>query len=325
MVSPPASSSPSSSDAISAVHPDILRAHILNRLDGPSLASLSCASPDLRSLSTDDHLWRNISTATWPSVNDPNLASLIQSFNHGYRSFFSDSFPAIRSRVGSRDPTRPARLISAVDIYYGDAPIFSKVIETETATGWFLTAPFRIEALESKEVVPTGVRKLIGRENRWLEQLEENLKVSWIVIDPVNKRAANVSSSGAVSVRRHWLTGEAQVKFSTAAAEEGEETEGEEEGGEVHVREVYLGMEDMEGRSLSGEESLGILDAAVGGGRRRRKETREEGKQRYGKFVERKREIKRSVERREKIVDTVFVVSGVGFFLAFLCFLFMRG
>ncbi|CAN0916873.1 F-box protein At2g27310 [Linum grandiflorum] len=323
-------SSPSSPDAISSVHPDILRSHILNRLDGQSLASLSCASPDLRSLSADDHLWRNICTATWPSVNHPKLASLILSFNHGYRSFFSDSFPAVQTRV--EDPTRPVStpglLISAVDVYYGDKPIFSKVIETETATGWFLTAPFRIDALESKEVVPTGVRE--NREE-WLRQLEENLRVSWIVIDPVKRRAANFSSGGAVAVRRHWFTGEAQVKFSTAAGEEegGEcgvmvTCGGEEEGGEVHVREVYLGMEDMEGRSLTGEGSLGILEAAVGGGGRRgRRMTREEGKERYEKFVERKREMKRRVERREKLLDTVCVVCGILFFLAFLCFLFM--
>ncbi|CAI0544125.1 unnamed protein product [Linum tenue] len=334
------SSNSASSATISAVHHDVLRSHILNRLDGPALAALSSASPDLRStISTDDELWRNICAATWPSVNNPELSSLIPTFNHGYRSFFSDSFPAIHlsggAATGNPDPEITG-LISAVDIYYGDSPIFSKVTETETVTSWFQTAPFRIELLEAKEVVPTATAAA-GKEaeDAWLRQLEENLRVSWIVIDPAGRRSANLSSGVAVAARHHWLTGEVQVKFSTVAAEgaEGEGGEaaecgvvvtcGGEEGGEVHVRDIYLGMEDMEGRSLCGRDSLGILRGAMEGERRRRVETREEGKEKYERFLERKREWKRRVERREKVLDTLCVATGVAFFLTFLAFLLM--
>ncbi|CAK9184693.1 unnamed protein product [Ilex paraguariensis] len=47
--------------AITDVHPDIIRTHILTRLDGPSLASTSSASSHLQSLSSEDELWRECS------------------------------------------------------------------------------------------------------------------------------------------------------------------------------------------------------------------------------------------------------------------------
>ncbi|CAL1367293.1 unnamed protein product [Linum trigynum] len=333
------SNSSASPATISTVHPDILRSHILNRLDGPTLAALASTSPDLRSLissSSSSDLWRNICAATWPSVAHPDLASLIPKFKHGHRSFFSDSFPAVhhhhRLSTPNPDLETAGRIISAVDIYYGETPIFSKVAETDTTTEWFNTAPFRIELLEAKEVVSTGIRDYSsgrGKDGAWLKRLEEELRVSWIVIDPVTRRSANVSSGVAVSVRHHWLTGEVQLKFSTVV-EGAEEVElgvvvtcGGEEGGEVHVREIYLGMEDMEGRSLSGRGSLGILRGAMEGERRRRKGTREEGKAEYERFLERKREWKRRVERREKVLDTLCLVTGVAFFLTFFAFLLM--
>jgi hypothetical protein len=84
--------------AISDVHHDIIQTHILTRLDGPTLATTACASSHLHALSTEEELWRNICSATWPSIDHPRVRHVISSFPGGHRSFFSDSFPALDHR-----------------------------------------------------------------------------------------------------------------------------------------------------------------------------------------------------------------------------------
>ncbi|EEF38577.1 F-box protein At2g27310 [Ricinus communis] len=323
---------------ISTVHHDILQTHILTRLDGPTLASLSCASSDFHTLSSQDKLWQNICSFTWPSTNDPLLSSVISSFPSGHRSFFSDSFPLLRHhRPTCRTLPTPfpstTELISAVDIYYRNVPIFSKVEKTETVSRWFLCSPFRIDLLEPKEFVPTWIQKA-GEKDSWLKQLEEDVTLSWILIDPEQKRAVNISSKRPVSVQRHWLTGEVQAKFATIFAGDrgkGSETEyvecevvvtcGGKEGGEVRVRDVSMGMEDMEGKALTGEDSLVILKEATERGERRRGE---DGKERYKEFLKRKREWKERKERRESVLDWVCIATGVTSFLAFWSFILFR-
>ncbi|KAF9684671.1 hypothetical protein SADUNF_Sadunf04G0142800 [Salix dunnii] len=153
-----------------------------------------------------------------------------------------------------------------LDIYYKNVPIFSKVARTETLTDWFKCSPFRVDLLEPKEFVQTSIQYQTGEKDSSVKQLEENITLSWILIDPKRRRAMNLSSGGPVSAHRHWLTGEVVVKFATVMAGDGGEKEfvecgvmvccGEKEGGAMEVREASLGMEDMEGRSLNGNESL---------------------------------------------------------------------
>ncbi|KAB1227167.1 hypothetical protein CJ030_MR1G029033 [Morella rubra] len=119
----------------SAVHSDIIQNHILKLLDGPTLASAACASSQLHALSTEEKLWRNICASTWPSTDHPRLRHLISSFPAGYRSFFSDSFPALDHLSRPKNPDRsclPPVLLSAVDVHYEDELIFSRVLETQT-------------------------------------------------------------------------------------------------------------------------------------------------------------------------------------------------
>ena len=52
--------------------------------------------------------------------------------------------------------------------------------------------------------------------------------------------------------------------------------EGEELGGKLQVREVSLVVEDMEGKHLSGRDSLGILENAIEEGKRKKDVMREE-------------------------------------------------
>ncbi|KAJ1395528.1 F-box-like domain superfamily [Sesbania bispinosa] len=255
---------PSSSDSsITTVHPDIIQSHILTRLDGPTLASAASTASHLRRLCTEHHLWRKISTATWPSLNDPLTASLIATFPASHRSIFSDSFPSLHyssspHHLTSSSPP-PEEIISAVDLYYKGKPVFSKVLRTETHKGWFLTSPLWVDLLEPNELVPTPVKFAQNGNDgeEWLKHLEENLSLSWIIIDPTRKRAANVSSRFPVTVRRHWLTGEIQAVYAVVMGDGTVDREGHvlwegwgrdaREGGESHFGGCRGKARDWEG------------------------------------------------------------------------------
>ncbi|OIW21394.1 hypothetical protein TanjilG_02561 [Lupinus angustifolius] len=291
---------------ISAVHQDIIETHILTRLDGPSLASAATTCSQLHALSSHDPLWSNICYSTWPSTNTPRVKNVISTFPHGYRSFFSDSFAtASTAENPSSNPDRTSELISTVDLFLREQPLLSKVVETETVTGWFRCWPFRVDLLDPKDSVQTPINYPIGDDT--CHQIGEELRLSWIVIDPTRRRAVNVSSRSPVSVRRHWLTGEMEVLFTTVVESAvcimtvmcgGR-------GGRMQVREVSMHMEDMDGKQLNGRDSLGILKIVLEGKRGRLKK---EGKDEYVEFEKKKKERKEKKLRREKKLDMLCLV-----------------
>ncbi|XP_057956572.1 F-box protein At2g27310-like [Malania oleifera] len=313
---------------IAALHPEVLRTHVLTRLDGPTLASTACASSLFRALSADDELWRHICRATWPSVDSPRLRRLISSFPSGHRSFFYDSFPLLHHHnLDGAPPTdprhsssHPSQLISAVDIHYQDKLVLSRVVETDTGTGWFRCLPFRIDLLKQEERVPIPVKFGTGGDT-CRSQLEENLIVSWIVVDPTRNRAANLSSRRPVSVQRLLWSGEVEVRYATAVGggRKGSPAEwvelgvvvtcGGKEGGGAHMREVRVQVEDMEGRVLKGKDSMVILREAMEMGKRK---LRGEIRERYEEFVEKRRERREGGERIERMWD--MACMGFGFF-----------
>lgn len=327
---------------LTSIHPDVIRTHILTRLDGPALVAATSASSQLHSLSSsNDCLWRDVCIAAWPSVRDPRVAEAIATFPSGHRSFFSDSYPVLHHhklrRRRSPPPPMAECLISAVDVHYEGEAIFSKVHETETASGWFECSPFRVDLLDLKESVPTRIQKPGGTpDEAWLRHLEESLSLSWIVVDPARKRAANFSTRRPVSVQRHWLTGDVQVQYVTvvaggppgSAAEHVQCTAtvtcGGTEGGGLHVREVSFQVEDMEGKSLSGKDSLAILGEAMESGERKKAKRASEGKERFEEYKARKRERRERKQRAERALDLLCIVVGVTAFVGFWSFILFR-
>ncbi|KAI3994448.1 hypothetical protein MKX01_012705 [Papaver californicum] len=320
---------------ISTVHPDILLTHIFSRLDGPALASASCTTTQLRSLSTQEHLWSNICNSTWQSTNDPRISHIISTFPNGHRSFYSDSFPLLSSSSSNNlqspppPPSPTPDLISAIDIQYKNNVIYSKIEETKTTTNWFRCSPFRIDLLEPKDIIPTTIQN----GNNICQDLNENLTLSWIIIDPIQRRSANLSSWKPVSVYRHWLSGEIQVRFATILKGSGHNHKAEEgevlcgiivgfggcENGDVQVKEVSLQIEDMDGISLNGKDSLEILQAGIGNGERKNI-VREERKEKYEEYLRMKREREIEKLRREKRLDSL---CGVVCTLVFTVFCMM--
>ncbi|KAK4709203.1 hypothetical protein R3W88_030128 [Solanum pinnatisectum] len=317
--------------AITAVHPDIIQTLILTKLDGPTLISAGFASLQLQNLCSDDELWRKFCNSSWPSTSDPLIKNAVAAFPSGHRSLFSDSFPSITHNdpkpiTGDNSNRRllSPELISAVDIHFGGNLLYSKVLTNETESGWFMSSPFRIELLGHKEIVPTPV-KFDGEDGNCKLELQK-MKLSWILIDPSRNRAVNVSSLNPVSVQRHWLTGELKVRYSTvmgsgAGAGEGlvqcgivVTCEGK-EGGELHVREVSMQIEDMDGKVLCGKDSLVILQEVIEGGRKKRKENEE--KENYEHFLELKKKWKENKQKKEKNLDMMCIASGITILISF--------
>ncbi|KAG2326657.1 hypothetical protein Bca52824_009385 [Brassica carinata] len=297
------SSSSTVTDLISTVHQDIIETHILTRLDGPTLASVSCASTHLHKLASSDHLWSKICRSTWPSTT---------TISDDSRSFFSDVYSVLDTAGTDSDLDRPfPELISAVDLHYRGELILSRVVKTETTTAWFRTSPLRIDMVDSKDSVETPIKR-----GRWTEDtcrdLEQDLTLSWIVIDPIGKRAANLSSHRPVSVQRSWISGEVEAKFATVVGSVEcvitVVTCGEEE---MHVKEVSLKVEEMEGTCLNGKDSLVILRSVIEGTRGNGRRREVESKRRHEEFMEKKREVKEKKMRVELVFDILTVAVGV--------------
>ncbi|KAK4440584.1 F-box protein [Sesamum alatum] len=318
---------------ITAIHPDIIQSHILNRLDGPTLASTACASAQLLSLCNDDCLWKDICNSTWPSTTDPRVRDAIAAFPSAHRSFYSDAFPALRHHQPCRETHQnrlpdTVELISAVDIYYEDKLIYSKILVTETLSAWFLSTPFRLELLDPKETVPTPLK---FDDGTFIARAEERLRVSWILIDPVKRRAVNLASRKAVEARRHWLTDDIKLRYATVVEDGGGglvqcavvvTCGGKEHGEEVRVREVSMHVEEMEGKIVAGMDCLGILGAAMEGQRRRSDGKRE--KEIYEIFLRVKAGCRERKQRREKGLDMVCISTGILIFFAICIFLVWR-
>ncbi|XP_014522662.1 F-box protein At2g27310 [Vigna radiata var. radiata] len=323
---PPMDATSSSSSDITTLHPDIIRSHILNRLDGPTLASASSSTLHLRRLCSDHNLWRTICAATWPSLNQPHASALIDTFPAAHRSVFSDSFPSIQYSPPPNPipPRLSPEFVSAVDLYYKGRPVFSRVITTETHKGWFLSSPLWVDLLDPNEVVPTPlIFAKCDEESSWLAHLEENLGLSWIVIDPTRKRAANLSSRRPVAARRHWLTGDLEVIFAVTMETVQwviRVTCCGKAGGAMHVREASLTMEDTEGRHVTGRDSFVILQDAVENGERRKPDP-EEAKARFDKFCRLKREIRERKLRRDSAMDTVAMLVSFTIFVSLFWFM----
>ncbi|KAL5721123.1 hypothetical protein ACHQM5_013721 [Ranunculus cassubicifolius] len=302
--------------SISTVHPDVINTHILTRLDGPSLACLSSASSQLHSLSNDESLWTNICHSTWPSTDHPRMREIISGFPNGPRSFFSKSFPLLISSQNSISSSpSPVELISSVDVHYKETLIFSKVQETETDSGWFRCSPFRIDLLDPKDIVLTPIESTEDP----CKDLLEGLRVSWIIVNPKGRQAANLSSWKPVSVTRHWLTNDIQVRFATILSVD-KETEVQcgilvSFGIDMQVKEMSLQVEDMDGVNLNGKDSLGILMRGIENGER--KMGWREGKLRYEEYLRKMIERKERNLRREGRLDALCITIGVSILACF--------
>ncbi|KAL2500505.1 putative F-box protein [Forsythia ovata] len=161
--------------------------------------------------------------------------------------------------------------------------------------------------------------------------ISNDMTLSWILIDPIRRLVVNLSSHKPITVQRHWLTGEVQVRFaSILAADRGHVqcgivvTCGGSEEGEMQMREISLEIEDMDGMHINGKESLGILQRAMEGKKGKGRNRVQEGQRRYKEYLEVKKERKERKVRTEGTLDILCVAFGVSCFVAFWSFILFR-
>ncbi|KAJ0503008.1 putative F-box-like domain superfamily protein [Helianthus annuus] len=320
--------SSSTTSGLSSVPADILDTQILTRLDGPSLASATCASTLFSTTHNHHHLWSTICHSTWPSTTTDYIADIISTFSDnrtrtGYYSFFSQSFPLPTPDPTTLPPSPPPpssspapELISTVDIHYRNIPIFTKTKTTTTTGDWFQFSPFRIDLINPKNVFTTPV---ILSGDATCPAMMEDVTLSWILIDRFNKRSVNLSSIKPVSVNRHWLSGEVQLRFGSILA--GDDVaavecrivvvSGVSENGNMQLREVVMEIEGMDGKCLDGRGTLGILHRVMEGKRGNGVNKVEEGRRRYRRYEEMKRESRErreNTERKSRVEGTLDVL-----------------
>lgn len=313
-----------SATTISDLHNDIIL-QTLSKMDGPTLAVASSSASLFRDLASNSGLWQNLCLSTWPSLSNPRLSSLL-SVPGQYRNFFSDSFPfpcsadkevstSYQEQTGKcfekdddeNTPPLPGKLISAIDLFHKGVPVFSRVVDTDTSSSWFLTLPFRVDGLDKKDPDPYPMPVIDPEE----------LTLSWVVIDPESTRAINISSRRPVSIDRHWYTGETLVRFAIILRECAVSvviTCAEETG---YVTEMNMRVENLDGMSMSGKGSLVILKAATEGNRVGVKEEFEV-KEKYEEFMRKKKERLDRKVRREGMLDLVCTGFGALMFLSFV-------
>ncbi|KAI9122134.1 hypothetical protein K1719_006823 [Acacia pycnantha] len=288
---------------ISTLHPDIIQTHILSRLDYSTLASAAATCSQLNVLASQEDVWANLCRSTWPSTGSPLVRRVIRNFPHGSRSFFSDSYTIpwpISTTHGKphMNLERTPQLISAVDLYYRQQPILSRVVEMETVSEGFRRKPFRVDILEPKEVVPTPIKFTGVSMNCW--PLVQELRLSWIVIDASGKRAVNLfNPNTTTSIKEFYRGTELEVWFQSRMESKGVfcfgwvKFVGENDGGIMQVREARLELLHKNGR-----ESLVILQRALEG----KRETKNEWIKRYQRES---REIEEMRRKREGWSDGV--------------------
>lgn len=320
-----ASSSLNQATTIAALHSDIIETHLLNKLDGPSLASASSTSRFLNTLCNKECLWEDICNSTWNSIAHPLVRQTISSFPGGYRSFYSDSFPVLRPSISQGSlshQVHASELISAVDMHLGTKPVYSKVTVTDTESSGFPGSVFCVDLINYEETAEIPII-YEGDEMECMSELQENMTLSWIVIDPTLKRAANVSSLRPVSVRPHWDGSGIKVTYATVLSgaccgiETTEFVEcrivaffGCEEGKKLQLRELSLCVVDMVKTRLNGEKSMKILKGGMQSGERKKENG--DGKMMYAKYLNFKRHTKDDKKRgRDKVYRVLWVFHAI--------------
>lgn len=183
--------------------------------------------------------------------------------------------------------------------------------------------------MEPKETVVAPL-EFDGEDGTCMELAKERLRVSWILIDPHKKRAVNIASVAAVEARRHWLSEDIQLRYASVVdGGDGELVQcaavvtcGGKEGGELQVREISMQVEDMEGKILTGLDSLRILDAAMEG--QRWKSDVKMQRDLYEMFLRMKIQSRERKQKRERSLDMVCIAAGVAIFMAIWTFVFSR-
>ncbi|XP_057538843.1 probable F-box protein At2g36090 [Amaranthus tricolor] len=241
------------------------------------------------------------------------------------------------------ESSAPSDVVSLVDITYNEKPIFSKVLwgisESDTLNRWFYNSPFHVN-LSNSDVSDNMEKVIISdadglppiesldnerKERKLWTELQDRLRLSWIVVNRKVNRAANVSSLIPLGVQRHWPDDkDFLVRFgSVLPAEDILPCQVVEcilvvkfrmfnntDSGRVNLEltQVNMQLEDMEGFHVNGRNSLMVLKKALSCRKSRNYSEVLESCNLYSRV---RSEIKEEKMRNESRVDKMCILSGI--------------
>lgn len=198
----------------------------------------------------------------------------------------------------------PSDFVSLIDIQYKDRALYSNIIwgipSSDGSNGWFNNCPFRIDVFHHSpenndnndgEVFLSTINDLPSvpsleqerKDGKLWKDLNDGIKLSWIMINPKMKLAVNLSSWHPLGGQRHWPTDTdfvlrygsvlpakevlpCQVAKCILLMKFRMTSTGNEETGEpstLALTELNMQIEDMEGVHLNGHRSLLVLKEAL--------------------------------------------------------------
>ncbi|PKI38501.1 probable F-box protein At2g36090 [Punica granatum] len=339
----------------------------MGRLDGPTVASISCTCSGLRDTTLDQELWRRACHSIWPSTSLPGTDSLITDFKRFYGESYSlifyrkkpdwskEAAEAMRNTVAEIGPWKFQDFTSLVDVYYKRRCILSRASVPVTETGeishedktgrardsathtqntWFTNCPFQWDILEFPQSDNTinGYTDSDAEHHRNRRtKLEENLRLSWVLLNKKTGKSVNLSSREPIFSQRSWgyhgrdyivhfgciipvdrsLFPQGIVKCTIAVSCSFKD------GGQAPVlEEISLHIEDTTGKHLNGKESLIVLNRALLCPRTTNKTKVKEG---FSHYEMKKREFMRKIELKERVAITLFASVQVTVLVALVC------
>jgi hypothetical protein len=249
----------------------------------------------------------------------------------------------------------PSDFVSLIDIWYKDRVLYSKVIwgvpNSDGGNGWFYKCPFRIDLFHQStginennngEVFLSNISDLPAvpsveqerKDGKVWRELNDGIKLIWIIVDQKMKRAVNLTSWHPLSGQRHWPTDTDFVLWVGSVLPAKEvlpcqvaecillmkfrmTTMGSEESGEpstLALTELNMQIGDMGGVHLNGCCSLRVLKEALSCPRSR---NYDEVLESCNLYLKAQSELKEEKIRNECRFDTFCIVGGITVFAAF--------
>ncbi|CAL4914464.1 unnamed protein product [Urochloa decumbens] len=212
----------------------------------------------------------------------------------------------------------PSDFVSLIDVWYKDCPLYSKVIwripNSDGANGWFYNCPFRIDVFQHSaennennngevflstisDLPPVPSMEQERKDGKLWRELNDGIKLSWIIVNRKMKRAVNLTSWHPLGGQRHWPTDtDFVLRFGSV----------------LPAKEVLpCQIEDMGGVHLNGRCSLLLLKEALSCHRSR---NYDEVLESCNIYLKAQSELKEEKIRSECRFDTLCIVSGITIF-----------
>lgn len=253
---------------------------------------------------------------------------------------------------GDEDETEsisPSDFVSIVDVRYKDKTVFSKVLwgipNANGFNGWFYKCPFRIDLLAfssryndqsdhevtvslSDDLPPIWSMQGERKEGKLWQELQDGIRLSWILVNRKTKKAANLSSWSPVGGQRHWPTdNDFLIRFGSILPAKDilpcavvecilimklklVEPEGGEDTCNTALKLMELSMQvgDMEGCHVNGRNSLLVLKEALGCPRSKNYSKALDSCLLYAKVQS---ELKEEKLRYENRLDTLWILGSI--------------